>query len=326
MMRVRVQVIASLLLATLLLSSCDSSNEWNSPVAQALEVVAAATTTPQAATPRSAPTAVVTATAIPTDSTIIVPTALPASYWQKFPKDENDRVIGGMASPVLNYSANLVTGKPCPRVTKWSYKLMADAPVPPLQPVAAPSNRCVVQNAIDDYVRTLFASASNNSPKDAESLIALYETNTALIKGIDAEQRQARKAGIKKGTAVYRVCDKQTYLLIDHTHQSPLISNNDGSVAAQIVEIRMMRIAENLQPYRCELREYSNDAVFSSATISAKSMQAGDTLSAVAYYRIWLRYNAKTQSWQDFTNSKPMNSKTFLAVAKKLLAESPVKP
>lgn len=325
MVSLKKQVVAGCAFMAVLLSACGSSNDW-SP--QPARVLAAEATAPRAtvrpASPTTAPRA--SPTAAQAASVIITPTPLPDSYWDKFPKDEKGRVIGGKVFPVLNYSPTMVTGKPCPRIKKWTYKVMLDAPVPPLQAAAAPSNPCVIQNAIDDYVRTLFTIGLATTQQEAHAVAKLFETDPALIKGVDDVQRQTWIDASKQGKYVYAVCDKQIYRLIDTTHKAPLVSNNDGSIAPHILEIRVMNIAAGLQPYDCEWKQISDNKVLFKDSITAKSIQEGISLPPGSYNRIWLRYSLKTNSWQDFTFGRSMNSAMFLTVANQLLADSPIQP
>ena len=124
-------------------------------------IVAAGTATPaaKAKVVVKTPTQTVKAQAIVT-STVSAPIGL---Y-----KDKQGRPYGGNW-PFINYTPSMVTGKPCPRVTKW--KLDAkDYPV----------DRCVIQNAIDDYMLGAFAEQRINSADEMKAIAKEFTTNPEL--------------------------------------------------------------------------------------------------------------------------------------------------
>ena len=71
----------------------------------------------------------------------------------QFPVDKAGRPLGGNA-PFLNYSPSFYTGKPCPRIEKWGVDKIQVDKYTTLEKLR---DRCVLQNALDDYMEIAWA-------------------------------------------------------------------------------------------------------------------------------------------------------------------------
>lgn len=117
----------SLMSAGLLITACGAS-PWDeranaqTTATQASQTQTGATASPKPMTravePTSAPTAVATTKEKEVGEALGTSPSLPTPDSSKFPKDTAGRVLGGN-QPIINYAPDMVTGKPCPRITKW---------------------------------------------------------------------------------------------------------------------------------------------------------------------------------------------------------------
>lgn len=176
------RVLLHAVVAALAIAAC--SAPVASPQPRRVSPVAPSAT----ATPQPTPSVMPTTTAavsptVPLQATPLqaTPTATPDAQMSNFPKDERGRIIGGPYAPVINYSPSMITGKPCPRMKQWTFKVVRPAG---LQAYGVVDDPCVVQNAIDDYVRTRFALPAFNTPDSMKEIAPLYDTDPALLNGL----------------------------------------------------------------------------------------------------------------------------------------------
>jgi hypothetical protein len=282
---------------------------------------AASTAVPLTATAPATPKPTITSESASAPS-FVTQTAPPESYWDRFPKDEKGRVIGGRAAPVINYSPTMVTGKKCPRIKKWGYKLQVDRVVPN-QPVAEPDNPCVIQNAIDDYVRTLYAQAAENTP---ETMKQVSFDDPALIRGWSPFVRRLAVQAQQQNKQLYRVCNKRMFRLVDVTRKALLMSDMMSEVRKHLIQIRTLLVAQDLEPYECSFFNYVDDALVMKRSLTAEAMQAGGEVTGYSF--VLLGFNQDTGTWQSNGNAQPvLESKGYYAsTAQKLWQSLAIKP
>lgn len=349
-MRNTVIAACSALLLTLVAcgrSTTETRNDWRVESAVAAtprRPTSQVTQVQPKGTPQRAPTR--TAAAVPATPTPVQATQerLPerllapvddAGFWARFPKDPSGRVIGGTFRPVLNYAPDMITGKRCPRVTDWTLDFSVEDKLPNMA-VAMPSNPCVLQNAIDDYVRTLFASPVGYTREAfVRDVAPLYQTDPALTRGLSVLYRTSLVDLVVAGKGAYLACDRPIYHLIDTSQSAWVLTNNTGEVASpragQTIELRLLTVAvtpdgTDIAPYRCALRSHTDGALLRSQVLSAEALAGGRSLPPGAYYAVWLSYDASSRAWVDQGLTQPRQGDGFQALARSLYAAAPVKP
>ena len=238
-----------------------------------------------------------------------------------FPRDERGRIIGGPYAPVINYSPSMITGKPCPRVKQWTFKIVRPAG---LQAYGVADDPCVVQNAIDDYVRTRFALPAFNTPESMKEIAPLYDTDPALLYGLSDAlgMRKGLIQAYRDGTAVYNVCDKPIYFLLDVDAKAPLMAENDGkTVTGKVIQITLLRVAKNIEPFSCKLVSYKDGTVQSTYTLTLEDMQTKGGLASFNY----LMWNPNTMHWALYSFQSVL-LKDYFATAKALWDAGTIKP
>ncbi|MCL5998675.1 MAG: hypothetical protein M1546_21845 [Chloroflexi bacterium] len=310
-------------------------------VAFALSVVACKgpLATPQPARPSpivpsatftTQPTPTVISTEAPTMGASVTPQAtlppstpadIPDIQTSNLPKDELGRIIGGPYAPVINYSPSMITGKPCPRVTKWTFKVIRPSG---LQAYGVVDDPCVVQNAIDDYVRTRFALPAFNTPESMKEIAPLYDTDPALLNGLSDAlgMRKGLIQAYRDGIAVYNVCDKPTYFLLNVDARAPLLAENDGkTVTGKAIQITLLRVAKDIEPFSCKLVSYKDGTVQSTYMLTEEDMKTQGGIASVND----LLWNVKTGHWELYRfESVPL--KDYYTTAKALWDSSLFKP
>ncbi len=282
-----------------------------SPQPEQKPLVAPSATATMQPTPSAVPTATptVNATATPEATLLpLMPTAIPEAQVINFPTDERGRIIGGPYAPVINYSPSMIAGRPCPRVKQWTFKVVRPAG---MQPYGVVDNPCVVQNAIDDYVRTRFALPAFNTPESMKDVAPLYDTDPALLNGLSDAlgMRKGLIQAYRDGAAVYNVCDKPTYFLLDVDAQAPLLAENDSKT----IQITLLRVAKNVEPFSCKLVSYGDGTVQSTYTLTEDDMKTKGGFASVND----LLWNAKKVHWELYHFGSVM-LKDYYATAKAL--------
>lgn len=236
----------------------------------------------------------------------------------RLPKDEQGRVIGGPYVPYLNYSPNMITGKKCPRVTKWTWKVINMAP--PLRPYGQVDDPCVVQNAVDDFVRTEFADPAVNTPESMKKIEPLYATDPAIVDGLMPAIRDSYLKLYREGKTPYYACDKPQFKLLDVSARSPLIANNDGKVSGNAIQLTVYVVSQNIEPFTCQLLSLKDNTRISTLTRTAVQLRGKQRVLQVN-----LLWNASKARWAvyDFGAAEVDN---FYQAAKALWDAAPLKP
>ena len=192
------------------------------PTPAAAPVATSASDAPISTAPAATSTISAAATLVPTQSAnTSAPTQpaeaphFPTPDAAKFPKDKSGRVLGGN-QPIINYAPDMVTGKPCPRVTQWQPRALEQMSGPAGDFFVA-SDPCVVQNAIDDFVQIAWAIPWYNDREQMLALEKLYLTDPVLKKGIDPEYFKRALEGKKYQEVWIRIeyASHATFALIE---------------------------------------------------------------------------------------------------------------
>jgi hypothetical protein len=327
----------TLMLAAALLAACGGAAPA-APTSQAADLPSfdQATVAPKP-TQTPAPTATLqpTVTVAPTATKVPEPTQLPIpdkpptpiadeAYWAKFPKDEKGRVIGGKLMPVLNYSPTMVTGKPCPRVKKWGWKQTVE-PAVPMMAVAVPDDPCVLQNAIDDYVRVLFAMPAHNNPFTVDEAIEALKNDPQVSNGMLEQQVSGNLNLYQSKRQSYYICNNTRYWLIDTTPGATLVANQGGDITGEVIELRIVVATASVEPFFCQLIRYNGET---SGSLELTSDQASGRVKhpANVYAGIQLIYSRSLGRWRLFGPGVLRRTEDYPNLARRLLSESAVKP
>lgn len=243
---------------------------------------------------------------------------VPPALLARLLKDEQGRIIGGPYVPYLNYSPTMITGKKCPRVTKWTWKVVSLAP--PLRPYGQVDDSCVVQNAIDDFVRTEFADPAVNTPESIKKIEPLYATDPAILDGLMPAIRDSYLKLYREGRTPYYVCDKPRFKLLDVSARSPLIANNDGKVSGNAIQLTVYVVSQNVEPFTCQLLSLTTNKPISTLTKTEAQLRGKQRVLQVN-----LLWNVAKSRWAvyDFGAAEVDN---FYQAAKVLWDAAPIKP
>ena len=235
-----------------------------------------------ATTPAPAHTTTPAQPVVPDQRPAITPVPLPTIDRSRLPRDEQGRLFGGEHLPFLNYSPTMITGEPCQRATEWSVTRVDLEP--PFEDYAVVDNPCVVQNAVDDYVRTAFAEPSFSAPDSMGEIAPLFETDTGLIDGLAVELRASRQTYLDR--SAYNDCDRPMFRLLDVSARAP--AGADG----RTLRLRFLRVAEGVQPFTCLVRTFKSGAVVGTLNVEPNASPA----QGVAFDAMMM-WNAAAQRW-----------------------------
>ena len=187
----------------------------------------------------------------------------------------------------------MITGKPCPRVTKWDVdvvKLQA-----PLRSYGVSQDPCMVQNAVDDLARTLFFYPPMQTPETMRAVDKIYDSDPLNVKGVEKTLRASWIAAYRSGEGVYHRCDKPVMRLIVADARAPLIANNDGKVSGQAIQLIVLRATPDLSPFACAFVAYKDGTVKGGYAVTAEDMRQPFGVKVHVYNLLW---NATTKHWQ----------------------------
>jgi hypothetical protein len=214
----------------------------------------------------------------------------PAALLARLPKDDKGRVIGGPLVPYLNYTTTLVTGKACPRVNTWAWQVVK--PDAPLRPYGVVSDSCVIQNAVDDFVRTEFADPAVNTPQTMPSIAPLYVSDPAIRDGLQPALRDSLLKNYRDGRTPYYQCDRPRYKLLDVSPRTPLLSDNAGRVRGDALQLTVFVVSDGVKPYRCSLLSYKDNALVTTLTKTEAQLKAKQRV-----LKIGMVWNAEKRRW-----------------------------
>lgn len=302
--------------------------DWGQPASQTQAAsTVSATASPTAALTATvssippAPRTVAAATSTPgavVNAVISPVVTLPPALLARLPKDEKGRVIGGPYVPYLNYSPTMISGKTCPRVTKWTWKVINLEP--PLRPYGQVDDPCVVQNAVDDFVRTEFADPAVNTPESMRDIEPLYATDPAIVDGLMPAMRDSYLRLYREGRTPYYVCDRPRLKLLDVSPRSPLLANNDGKVSGNVIQLTVYVVSQNIEPFTCRLLSLKNNALVSTLTKTEAQLRGKQRVLQVS-----LLWNAAKGRWVVY-DFGPAEVDNYYQAAKSLWDAAPLKP
>lgn len=298
-----------------LLASCTAqlpgiALDWNAPNQPNIEVTLLPPTPQPLATPLTPAPTTIPQTLMPIPTATASPTT---TFAISLSQDEKGRVIGG-AMPVINYSPTLITGKPCPRVTEWDFDLVK-LPAP-FQNYGISKNPCVVQNAVDDLVRTLWFNPAFQNPDTMKVVDTIYDSDPMNVLGVEKTLRNSLIRFYREGKQNYNVCDKPVYRLLHVDANAPLIANNDGSVSGNAIQIMVLRTTPDLQLFSCQFVSYGDGSVKGKFELTEAMLRGAEPAQATVYKLLW---NAQTRHWVVyFSDATPINN--YPALIRQLLA------
>lgn len=249
----------------------------------------------------TATSTVLPVTAILPSSPTLVPASLPTEILARLPKDERGRTIGGSYIPLMNYSPTMITGKPCPRVKTWTFKVVKMPE--PLQDYGISDNPCVVQNAVDDLVRTLWFYIGNNTPESMRDVERVYDTDPMNVLGVESTYRDSLIRYYREGKQVYSRCNKPLYHLIVADARTPLIANNSGEVSGQVIQISILKTTKDVSAYQCDAIAYKDGRVTLQYSVTDDMLRSGADGVAETYFLQWISKNAHWRIY--FANGLP---------------------
>ncbi len=203
----------------------------------------------------------------------------------KLPRDEKGRVVGGELLPVVNYSPTMITGKPCPRVTTWEFDIVKMQP--PLKDYGFAKNPCVVQNAVDDLVRTLWFNPTFQNPETMKAVEKVYDKDPMNVDGVEKTLRQSLIDLYRKGQQNYNACDKPVFRLLNVDAKAPLIANNDGGVSGQAIQIMILRATKSIEPFECKFVSYKDGSIKGSYKVTAEAMRKPFGVKVSVFNLLW---------------------------------------
>ena len=278
---------------TLLLSACTAqlpgiALDWGETNQQGITVTMVPSALPGVPTPMLPTSTAIAPTTTPIPSATESPTTTVAI---SLPRDEKGRVIGG-AMPVINYSPSMIVGKACPRVTEWDFDLVK-LPAP-FQNYGISKSPCVVQNAVDDLVRTLWFNPAFQNPETMRAVDAVYDSDPMNVLGVEKTLRNSLIRFYHEGKQNYNICDKPVYRLLVVDAKAPLIANNDGRVSGRAIQIMMLRATRDEQPFTCQFVSYGDGSVNGKFELTEAMLRGKEQAQATVYKLLW---NAQTRRW-----------------------------
>ncbi|NJM40605.1 MAG: hypothetical protein HC853_07460 [Anaerolineae bacterium] len=214
----------------------------------------------------------------------------------------------------------MITGKRCPRVTKWTFEVVKMQP--PLQDFGYVKDPCVVQNAVDDFVRTLYFYPAYQTPESMKEVDKIYDTDPMNVKGVAEALRKSMIKQYREGRGIYHVCDKPLYLLLSVDGRSPLIADPTGRVTGRSLRITMLKATKDVEPFTCKFIAYKDGSTIRIFTLSQADLRKGAKFTSFQYDMLW---NSQTKTWM-VESHEAFQLDMYVALAKTLLAASPVKP
>jgi len=178
--------------------------------------------------------------------------------WSKVPRDKAGRPVGFGNMPLVNYSPTMITGKPCPRVARWSTRaLNPDDPNPAAAAIRVVDNPCVIQNLIDDIAPALWFFPSGWDAETYQKVVRpLVQRNDPLFRnGVLWDDPKAMGPSVRNWQAWhYFVCDKPVYLLVDIDKNQ--IIDQRANDTGRVFQVWFFLTTPDFSPFKC--RAYSH--------------------------------------------------------------------
>ncbi len=175
--------------------------------------------------------------------------------WSKVPRDKAGRPVGFGNRPLMNYSPTMITGKPCPRVTRWGTRAAGEGEDPAIRVV---DNPCVIQNLIDDVAPALWFFPNGWDTETYQKVVRpLVQRNDPLFRN-GVLWSNARDMGFSISQRWqnwrYIVCDKPVYLLVDISGSQ--IIDQRANDTGTIFQVWFFMTTPDFSPFTC--RAYSH--------------------------------------------------------------------
>ena len=260
-----------------------TTSEWV-PTATAIP-----SNTPQPATATSVPA---TATTQPTATS--APTATATPDYVRVPeytgpgaqKDKNGRALGGNW-PIVNYSPTMVTGKVCPRVTKWNIEVFNMTNNVQAAVVADP---CVAQNAIDDYVEIAWALPYHANFAVMHEQALRYRTAPEFQGRIVESWIKSfiDSKSYEKGFS-YDRCDPPLVAVMSPTGR-PFVDVQSGTV----MEIEMLVTSIGFKATSCDILSYETGKILRTSQRTQEQINA----KGIVKYDVQMFWDDANKHWK----------------------------
>jgi hypothetical protein len=265
----------------------------------------------QAADPRAA-------TATPARTvTQLSPTPHPKALLDRLYRDEKGRIIGGMQFPLVNYSPTMITGKPCPRIKAWTYKVQATKP-----PRAKPSDPCVIQNALDDMVKMLWFFPGEVAPEEWPTVYAQYDDPFWKRAVPDVTGLRLNWKRTYPNQWTWNKCNKPVYTLVDASSDTPLVPYDvRNEINGKNIRFLTFAATFDVGTYKCDWYDSKGRPTGGSFDLTAARIAKGDAV----IYEFAMVYDAKIDQWV-LGGYFPFDVPDYKARVQRLWRESPIKP
>jgi hypothetical protein len=224
----------------------------------------------------------------------------------QFLVDKAGRPLGGNA-PFLNYSPSFYTGKPCPRMDKWSVDKIQVDKYTTLEKLR---DRCVLQNALDDYMEIAWADDWYLTVDQYKAKYDNFKSDPLMMARNSpfAIELTFRDEDWKNGWVGQ--CDKPLYRLI--------VPDTFGQAESEgtIVYIKFVRVAKDLQPYRCKGISIKDGHTEDIPPVTAQSLASK---KAIQMDYVQMAWSKKLNRWQvlSYIGADYLDSKTLKQVYQK---------
>ena len=152
-----------------------------------------------------------------------------------------------------------------------------------------------MQNAVDELVGTIQFYPAFQSPETMPAIEKIYDTDPTNLCCVEKTLRTSMIKYFRAGEGVYHVCDKLVFHLLAVDARAPLIANNDGRVSGRAIQLTLLRVSSDLQPFECRFMRYKDGQPSGGKFAITADMVAGKAEApAVVYNLLW---NSRTQRW-----------------------------
>ena len=158
----------------------------------------------------------------------------------------------------------------------------------PLKSIGVNKDPYVVQNVVGDLVGTIQFYPAFQSPQTISAIEKIYDTDLANLCCVEKTLRTSMIRAWRVGEGVYHVCDKPVFHLLNVDARTPLIANNDGRVSGRAIQLTLLRVSPDLQPFECRFMRYKDGQPSGGKFAITADMVAGKAEApAVVYNLLW---------------------------------------
>jgi len=225
--------------------------------------------------------------------------------WSKVPRDKAGRPVGFGNMPLVNYSPTMITGKPCPRVARWSTRaLNPDDPNPAAAAIRVVDNPCVIQNLIDDIAPALWFFPNGWDAETYQKVVRplVQRNDPAFRNGVSWSNSEHMGPSVAQRWQNWRyfVCDKPVYLLVDLAKDQ--VVDQRATDTGTVFQVWFFMTTPDTSPFKC--RAYSHkDGKLLYDYVAAESDMAGKPPAwiSIPYTVIYEEGRWRIAAVEDFT-------------------------